>query len=998
GKLFVLPSDSDFLMVYDAQSGVALKQINLTDAGKQISRVDPNSDEDFDTFLGVWKDWFLVSGDQYVMAINWKTYTGNPNVGLAASPPNMKVRGRGFITSDAVYIPGEERLFKIELSNELERKGLRIVQTYPQSPAPWDDGEDPGNLLVMQDQVVVAGPNRVNVYTDLNVASGKLDKEIAAAPTAVEPRLRYAEVLFIAGQHRKSMEKLDDAVGLLGGMEGMKGGPQRDRIFSDSLNFANKLAADPANNDVELTNALFDRAGAAAKSFSQQVNYRVSRARFADAQKDYALEVKLYQEILLGDKDMRGVFVTLDPANAPEQAAKVAEDAIAAVIKKQGADPYEPFETAAAKALEEAKTANDPAKMLAVAEAYPNAKVAVTSMMAAADSYETQGNVRSALYVLQSVNRKFRASPERPKVIEALARNRLKRAEGAAVNTRIDALAIAGRQLAAAAREFPAATLQKPLILPGGQKLEGMPFAEAAAAVQKLSAEASTAVLPDFGLPAYHDTKQPAPFIPEDPASVIPNVAGMVAPLPGFARYDRIVAWSTTATLGVYEIGKSEPAVSSKALADAPLAHAWVYGELLAWSGKQIAMIDKSGGATWKQDLAALGALEVIGADDTEVVATDDDGDNDGQQVIVQGNRQLILRRGAVVRVMPLPPGGVAAAPVANGPEQIMHIRPIGDRVVGSTSNGRLFAINSADGKLAWQTRLTNRPIDTLLANDDFVVIKMADDYAVQIVVFDAYNGQLVSRRSFPLAQGIVPVNMAMSRDGMLVYTLPDRICGMDLYEGGNALKYQEPQQPPPGQFVYSNAVQSDQLVITDGRILALTEANQTVRILSLETGRELGNKLGTGVQPGTEGHLRAVGNRLYVIGLRTVLGFNVAKPEDHWDGWVPNKSAQDKKLLANIRDAAIGKDFLVVFDQTSVPNVVPGQPAPQQQTNWRLLAYSRSTSEAGSESGKFSYVVPITDPAGILQWQPVDRGFYYLTGDQKLHFLQGAAKKAENK
>ena len=55
-----------------------------------------------------------------------------------------------------------------------------------------------------------------------------------------------------------------------------------------------------------------------------------------------------------------------------------------------------------------------------------------------------------------------------------------------------------------------------------------------------------------------------------------------------------------------------------------------------------------------------------------------------------------------------------------------------------------------------------------------------------------------------------------------------------------------------------------------------------------------------------------------------------------------------------------------------------------------RLLAFSRAplAGAAGPESGLLEHPHTITDPATMLAWQPVDGGFYYLTGDQKLHFL----------
>ena len=63
--------------------------------------------------------------------------------------------------------------------------------------------------------------------------------------------------------------------------------------------------------------------------------------------------------------------------------------------------------------------------------------------------------------------------------------------------------------------------------------------------------------------------------------------------------------------------------------------------------------------------------------------------------------------------------------------------------------------------------------------------------------------------------------------------------------------------------------------------------------------------------------------------------------------------------------------------------------------TSIQLQPISRAPvgDDPGRESALLEQPQTITDPATILAWQPVNGGFYYLTGDQKLHFLKGAGK-----
>ena len=87
----------------------------------------------------------------------------------------------------------------------------------------------------------------------------------------------------------------------------MRPGTERDRAFARSLAFAERIAQPKqGSSDPVRASGLYDRAAAAAASPAQQVAYRLSRARFARAQQDFASEVRLYQDILAtpGSTDM----------------------------------------------------------------------------------------------------------------------------------------------------------------------------------------------------------------------------------------------------------------------------------------------------------------------------------------------------------------------------------------------------------------------------------------------------------------------------------------------------------------------------------------------------------------------------------------------------------------------------------------------------------------------------------------------------------------------
>ena len=173
------------------------------------------------------------------------------------------ILGRPFVTTDAVLVPTYKGIAKISMQNG------QNVEMYPAAGRAWDENEEgPGNVLALQDHMIIATASRVNVYTDMKMAMSKLDREVAAAPTDPEPRLRYAEVMFVAGNLDLAIGKLDEAIKVTSLANPQAASAARERIFANAMTFAQKLsAAKDAKLDDDQTqtiNGLYDRAAAAA--------------------------------------------------------------------------------------------------------------------------------------------------------------------------------------------------------------------------------------------------------------------------------------------------------------------------------------------------------------------------------------------------------------------------------------------------------------------------------------------------------------------------------------------------------------------------------------------------------------------------------------------------------------------------------------------------------------------------------------------------------------
>ena len=775
--------------------------------------------------------------------------------------------------------------------------------------------------------------------------------------------------------------------------------------------------------------------------------------------------MKLYQEIL-ADAKLRPEPLNDESTGTPIQAAAVAEKAINHVVTMAGVAVYEPYQKAAADALAEAQKSNDPAKLLAVAQVYPNASVAPKAMLAAADAYEAAGDARSAVHVLRPMYFKYPDSAEKPRIIEAMARNYL------ALPNRVDTAAARLAQGSNLPGEG-GGKLTQTMKLPDGKVLPaGTTFAAALEEVRKYSGREVAKTLPDFGLPQppKGPTKEDRQrrialwktFEAQQPLTLATDVTALVLPLRDFSRPDRVVAWSAGKGVAVYQPATKGPVATSDAVAEQPDRVAWLGDDVLVWGDTHVALLPGAGGTVapkWALDIKTLATLEVtrLGADapgpgggvapvgiagNAAFIAP-----GGGIQVVVRNNQQFIIRNGVW---QPLAPPPIAQRPAAGVDEQITEVRPVGDRVLVSTSTGRLLSADAGTGRVAWQSRLSDRPLDRVVATEDFTVVRASDDVSIRLIALDTFTGQpLGPPKSFSPQMGLVPMNLALSPDGTLVYTLPDRLVLKDLYKWSEASGERSipgaAQQPP-----FTGAVRPEQLVVSEGRILALADGgpqiglspDKYVRLHSLETGLALPLRYKTG-KGDEEVHrvlttfnknwdvaLRVVGPHLYIVGGRAVVSYNLDRPSETW-------STKDTLPMGNVRDAFIGQNFLAVLEQPEGINLLrdaqaaanvnvnggfgpagqgnvivvpPGGGLPPQQVGqqpaaanapekpvrgFRLHVYGLyPVSEKNpAESGRLDYVKEVTDPAGINgNWQAVDGGFCFLTGDGKLRMISGAA------
>ena len=110
GKLFVLPTEGNNLLIYDAGSGKEEKRINLD----QLSRWNLKGGEQPDkptTLVGIEGDRMVLAGESRVLCLDWRKYDeetfpgpGDEMIFWPSVAPD-RIRGRCFMTADSRLRP-----------------------------------------------------------------------------------------------------------------------------------------------------------------------------------------------------------------------------------------------------------------------------------------------------------------------------------------------------------------------------------------------------------------------------------------------------------------------------------------------------------------------------------------------------------------------------------------------------------------------------------------------------------------------------------------------------------------------------------------------------------------------------------------------------------------------------------------------------------------------------------------------------------------------------
>ncbi|GIW77797.1 MAG: hypothetical protein KatS3mg104_2860 [Phycisphaerae bacterium] len=986
GKLFVAPSDSDEILICEAVSGAVIRRIprNL-----ESSRFEP-----VDMMLAVTDDHLILGNRSTLFSIPWKTF--DPNKKLLANGGKYRtfdhpsgsgksdpvIRGRPFVAADRIYVPIESKLYRMSI------RQWRVEDAYPSSGT-WDTNEEaPGNVLATPDHVIIAADSRVTVYTDLAVATAKLDQQIQKSPSDPEPYVKYAELLLISGNPRQAIDRLDEAIQRLGkdGSGKLAASELRNRLFEITCGFAIKLQLSDSVTP-EIIRQLFSRARAVADLPSQQVRYRLAHASFLRTSNDPAGEIVLYQEIL-SNPSWRSVIINGRNGDVP--AGIEVRTALAELVEKRP-EMYASFEEQARSKLASylAEPSTPPELFVHLAEQYPLSSVAVPALQQAAEQFSKAKKFSLSILTLRELLKRTKDDSIRLKTLESMARTYLQMP---------GQIELAILRLEQARRIDPSAKLSASLKLNEQEQIQPIALTEAIRILKTHYANHQASLLPVLNLPDGNVQPDKPPLLS---VQEYEGVVSLVPQQDKISRPDRLVVYTRDSKVLQFQAGAIQPLDKGIHVAAKPLGCGF-YGDRLVIVTPVAVYAVEGGKILWSvaaKDLLSIGTVDREVYTDPNVRkinAPADEGANpqDNAQPPILIDQRLM----AANRILRLPPTEDNST---DNPDDktISYFRLLSDRVILRTSNGRIVSVDLSNGSVQWQVRtLEESLVRHFKATDDFIVIGSFDagGYS-EVKVLDTLNGLNVLSLTFdPQQDSQQLMNLVLSSDGMLVTTTLNELAAHNLYDLDHGSWKRELGKLQGGQIPFVNMTSGDHLQIIDGKIFALTAVGnrpQVIRVFDLYTGESLkiedprtGRKMDQVFSVENVGTLNAfppmlmiknAGDYLYVIGDRSFKAYQL----EGRGSWASDGLVQRGTLA----DLILARDYAVLIQTPTNPRTTQTVPS------FQISAYSRAIVSRGEESGLLTHRVTIKDSSKILigQWQVTNGSIYYVTTDQKLKLLR---------
>ncbi len=310
--------------------------------------------------VGMTAEHLVFGGARMIMAVN-------PATAEPQWTQEVKSTGRAALAGEEILVPADHQIQRLELATGKPGKPIRVH---------LPDNMPLGNLHASAAGILVAGPDRLAMITDVSPVLKELERRIAAGPDPDALAERGGLYLLL----QRYREALND---LLAACEAMAEGPAREvargRFLEAVLRFAHeqpKLAAD-----------YYERAWSLARTPREKVEIAWLYGTWLEGRKKSEAAIAVYLPalsvesvmILVNEGDWlrsgrAAIWDRLQPlyANAPEPLRRQVEEALQ-------------------KGLERAAAVKDPAELVAFSVDFADSPQASAAALQAADRFARRG-------------------------------------------------------------------------------------------------------------------------------------------------------------------------------------------------------------------------------------------------------------------------------------------------------------------------------------------------------------------------------------------------------------------------------------------------------------------------------------------------------------------------------------------------------------------------------------------------------------------------------
>ncbi|HZL70876.1 MAG TPA: PQQ-binding-like beta-propeller repeat protein [Planctomycetota bacterium] len=376
GLAVFTPTDSRSMFALDAATGEFLWS-KPRGGNRMIAGCDG-------TFL-------VLSGES---GVEWLDLTRGGKLAGRYAPAGLVVTGRPALTTDGVYLPTANGLYRFALQTGSE-SGFFV--------GPWRGSRiDGGNVIVAEGAIVVADSKSVEAFLSRTAVDESVEAELKKHPDRADLVYRAALRLLQSGKDARATELLARVIDLVAGSprpsDARLERAARKRLFAVSKSVGSAALAAGKHAEAQ---AAFQRAAKAAPDPASSVEAAALLADTAEARGDYAAAIGEYQRLMKESGDeVVGSARVFDLARA----------AISKVLVAGGRDSYRPFEEEAEIRLGKARSAGTPASLLEVFRSHPNSLAAERAVLEAAELQSKQGKPEEAAGTLRMFLREFPGS------------------------------------------------------------------------------------------------------------------------------------------------------------------------------------------------------------------------------------------------------------------------------------------------------------------------------------------------------------------------------------------------------------------------------------------------------------------------------------------------------------------------------------------------------------------------------------------------------------